>query len=130
VNRACSSHTVAAHRNGGYVRLFRLTIVAVVLLAQFELLWLSAFHHHNEPLIGQGSLVVCSSSDGQHGRPSDTLTPCTLCRVIRHSIGSPAAITPPVFHPICISEITLPRQAKPFAAATFRLSERSPPLSS
>jgi hypothetical protein len=65
-----------------------------LLLTQFQLLWLAAFHWQEDPFPAVNCALAVRSADDLGSPSSYGKTPCVVCQIVRQNAIRPAVIAP------------------------------------
>jgi hypothetical protein len=91
-------------------RACRALLIGCLLLTQFQLLWMAAFHWNENPLPATASPVTVWEKGRQGHQPTEK-NPCTVCQIVRQNAVRPgigAPIQQPFsavcFHPLTTSQ--------------------------
>ena len=104
-------------------------VAAAVLLAQFQLLCLAAFHHHALASRSQPASSTSIGTPDRQGVPTDESRSCPLCQFVRHNPTTPPRSVAFSAASLASNRISSIIAAKPLVASRVRLAGRDPPFS-
>jgi hypothetical protein len=104
-------------------------IAAAVLLAQFQLLCLTAFHHHALASLAHPASSTSIGTPDRQGAPVDESRSCPICQFVRHNPTAPPRSVALSAASLASRRITPSIAAKPLVASRVRLAGRDPPSS-
>jgi hypothetical protein len=104
-------------------------VAAALLLSQFQLLCLTAFHHHDLTSRSQPATSASVGTPDGRGAPLDESRSCPVCQLLRHNPTPPPTSVHLSAESLCSSRISPLSSAKPLVASSVRLTGRDPPNS-
>lgn len=104
-------------------------VAAAILLAQFQLLCLTAFHHHDVASRARGAPSTSVDTPHRQGAPVDDSRSCPICQFVRHNPTTPPKGVALPVESLSNNRITPLVAAKPLLASRVRLAGRDPPHS-
>jgi len=110
-------------------RPLRVAIICCLMLLQGHLLWLATFHEHPMPAFAGGASTAVSQGSSQPSAPVATQLNCSVCQMVRQSLGLPLAASPVLHAAVSVSRLLLCRTGDYHSYQASVVFGRAPPLS-
>jgi hypothetical protein len=109
-------------------RSLRAAITCCLMVLQCHLLWVAMFHQHPMTAFAGGASTAVSQGGSQPRPPVATELTCTVCQIVRQSLGLTVAGSPVLYVAAATSHLPLFRPLAYYSYLSIVVFGRAPPL--